>query len=282
MKLLPPTKMKSSGRLFSCFHFFGGQGTLHAGLGEIIYGIVRQHGQHAADILVVHHAHDDVQAAVSLLFELLHNVADAAHVVSCIADQGGSILKLLPASHESRQTGDVRKAAPYAGAVNAVTGFLQQGQGGEDGLFVLLLVESFQFEFDARVVFAVIVLGKVDRGVHLGCLGQEDRLRLRSRFADDYGRTFLDDACLLARYLCQRVTQELHVVEADVGDDAQIRPDDVGAIQPSAQTYLDDGHVHLLVGKIAESHGGGQFEERRVERFEESSFLLHKVHDVFL
>ena len=66
-----------SGLFGLSFHFFGRQGTLHAGLG--------------------------------------HNVADAAHVVSCVADQGRSILQLLPASHESRQTGDMRESTPYAG-----------------------------------------------------------------------------------------------------------------------------------------------------------------------
>ena len=98
MKLLPPTKMKSSGRLFSpdflgqSFYFLRGQGTLHAGLGEVVDGVARQQGQHTTDVLVIHHAHDNVQAAVGLLPELLRDVADAAHVVSRVADQDGSVL----------------------------------------------------------------------------------------------------------------------------------------------------------------------------------------------
>ena len=66
-----------------------------------------------------------------------------------------------------------------------------------------------------------------------------------------------------------------------VGDDAQIGADDVSTVQSSAQTYLDDGHVYLFICKVTESHGGGQFEERRVERFEEGPFLFYEVHDIF-
>lgn len=192
-------------------------------MGEVVDGVAWQQGQYAADVLVVHHADDDVQLAAGLLLQLFGHVLDAAHVVPCVTDQGRGVLQLLPASHESRQAGDVGESASHAGAVEAVTDVLQQGQGREYRLFVLLLVQSFQFEFDARIVFAVVIFGEVDGGMHLCGLGQEDRLRFGGGFADDYGRALLDDACLLARYLCQRVAQELHVVEADVGDDAQGR-----------------------------------------------------------
>lgn len=39
------------------------------------------------------------------------------------------------------------------------------------------------------------------------------------------------------------------MVEADVGDEAQVRMNDIGAIQSPAQPDFDDGYVDLLTGK---------------------------------
>ena len=72
------------------------------------------------------------------------------------------------------------------------------------------------------------------------------------------------------------------MVEADVGNDAQVGTDDVGAVQPAAQSYFDDGHVNLFVGKVAECHGGGQFEERGRQWLEEVAFLFDEAYDIFL
>ena len=72
------------------------------------------------------------------------------------------------------------------------------------------------------------------------------------------------------------------MVKTDVGNDAYIRTDDVGAVQSSAESHLDYGYIHLLIGKVAEGHGSGQLKEGGVEGFEESTFLLYKADDVFL
>ena len=72
------------------------------------------------------------------------------------------------------------------------------------------------------------------------------------------------------------------MVKTDVGDDAYIRTDDIGAVQASAESHLDYGYIHLFIGKVAEGHGGGQLKERGMEGFEESTFLRYKTDDVFL
>ena len=71
------------------------------------------------------------------------------------------------------------------------------------------------------------------------------------------------------------------MVEADVGDDAYIRMDDVGAIQPSASPDFDDRYVYRLPGEIMKSHGGGQLEKRRMQRFEEMTVFFHETDDEF-
>ena len=63
-----------------------------------------------------------------------------------------------------------------------------------------------------------------------------------------------------------------------VGYDAQIRMNDVCAVQPAAQPDFNDGCIHFFIGKITEGHGGGQLEERRVQRLEKVTFFFYKVH----
>ena len=50
---------------------------------------------------------------------------------------------------------------------------------------------------------------------------QEYRMGFRCGFPDDYGDAGLDDSGFLGSYLCQCVSEELRVVRADVGDEAQ-------------------------------------------------------------
>jgi hypothetical protein len=72
------------------------------------------------------------------------------------------------------------------------------------------------------------------------------------------------------------------MVEADVGDDTQIRTDDVGAVQTASQTYFNDSNVHLFFCKVVESHSGSQFEERWMEWLEETPVLVDKFDDMLL
>ena len=65
------------------------------------------------------------------------------------------------------------------------------------------------------------------------------------------------------------------MVEADVGDDAQIRTDDVGAIEAASQTYFNHGYIYLLFSEVVECHSGSQLEEQGMEGLEECPMVLH-------
>ena len=72
------------------------------------------------------------------------------------------------------------------------------------------------------------------------------------------------------------------MVKTNVGNDAQVGLNDVGAVQSSSKTDLYNGYIHLLFSEIGECHGSGKFKERRVKRFEECAVLFYKVDDKFL
>ena len=55
------------------------------------------------------------------------------------------------------------------------------------------------------------------------------------------------------------------MVERYVRDDAEFRRDNVGGIEPSAETHFDYRDVDILLGKIFEGHGCCQLEKRRME-----------------
>ena len=68
------------------------------------------------------------------------------------------------------------------------------------------------------------------------------------------------------------------MVKADVRDQAQVRMDDIGAIQSASQSDLHNCYIYLLFCKIMKGHGSGQFEERRVKRFEETPVLFDEIN----
>ena len=122
----------------------------------------------------------------------------------------------------------------------------------------------------------------MDRGIFLLGFFLENRLGFRSGFSDNNRYARLDDACLFGSNLGQSVAQELYMVEADVGDDTQIRTDDVGAVQTASQADFNDSNVHLFFCKVVESHSGSQFEERWMEWFEETPVLVDKFDNMLL
>ena len=72
------------------------------------------------------------------------------------------------------------------------------------------------------------------------------------------------------------------MVETNVGNDTQVGMNDVGAVQSSSKSDFYNCYIYLLFSEIGECHGGGQFKERRVKRFEECAVLFYKVDDKFL
>ena len=110
----------------------------------------------------------------------------------------------------------------------------------------------------------------------------KDGARLLMGLADDNGYSSFYDAGFLRGYLGQCVAQELGMVEADIGDDGNQRGDDVRAVQPSAQAYLDDSDVDVHVTEVLEGHGCRHLKERGMERFQESALALNKINDIRL
>ena len=70
------------------------------------------------------------------------------------------------------------------------------------------------------------------------------------------------------------------MVKTDVRYDGEDGADDVRAVEPSAKPHFYHGVVHLLLGEILEGEGGCQFEEARMERFEEVFLFLHEVRHI--
>lgn len=110
----------------------------------------------------------------------------------------------------------------------------------------------------------------------------EDGARLGHGLAYDDRHVGLDDARLLVGYLGERVAEKLRVVHGDIRDDRELGRDDVRAVEAAAQSHLDDRDVHLLLGKIFEGQGRGEFEERGVERLEETTLLPHEIDHILL
>ena len=69
------------------------------------------------------------------------------------------------------------------------------------------------------------------------------------------------DASLLGGDGAERVAEELGVVDADVSDDRQLRVDDVGGVEATAEADLEDGDIDALLRVIAERDSGEEFEK---------------------
>jgi len=78
--------------------------------------------------------------------------------------------------------------------------------------------------------------------------------------ADDHRRPGLDDAGLLAGDVSDGRAGELGVVEADIGDDRDLRLGDVGGVPSAKHADLENDHVHGGVGEVPEGGGGHRLE----------------------
>ena len=105
------------------------------------------------------------------------------------------------------------------------------------------------------------LVGKTDGAVAFFGFVNENLFCFGMGLANDDRDARFDDTCLFVCDFGPRVTQELHVVEINVGDDAQFRRDEVGGIQSSAHAHLDDGDVDLFFREVVESHAHGHLKE---------------------
>ena len=122
------------------------------------------------------------------------------------------------------------------------------------------------------------LVGEANEAVAFFGLVNENLFRFRMGLANDDGDAWLDDTCLFVSDFGPRVTQELHMVEINVGDDAQFRRDKVGGIQSSTHAHLDDGDVDFFFREVIESHAHGHLEEGEFHLFK---LLLVGVNELY-
>ncbi|MPM21906.1 hypothetical protein SDC9_68356 [bioreactor metagenome] len=100
-------------------------------------------------------------------------------------------------------------------------------------------------------------------------------LHLRRLSGENHIRAGFDDAGFLSGDLFKSVSQHLRVLQGDVGDHRRIRRvDDVGGIQASAQTHLQNHHVAVFLLEIQKRHGGNPLKFRGRVRH----FLSNRLH----
>ena len=265
----------------------GGQGARYGGLRKIIYGIGGQHGEHARNILVVHHAQHDAQPLAVDARELTGEVGESARVVPRVAYGSRPRVHRLPPPLQTGERGDMGKPFAHGVGGDVESRLPQHAQGAEYRCGVFFLIQSAEFVVQGAVVGAVeapsagrllparpqhvALLRKNDRRRHFAGFSLEYAACFVRRFADDHRHAFFDDARFFAGDGCQRVAQQRRVVVTDVGDDAGAGRDDVRAVEPSAQTRFHYRDVAPAGGEVVERHGHGQLEKRRVNisaRFE--------------
>ena len=134
--------------------------------------------------------------------------------------------------------------------------------------------------------YAVVVVGKEDGGSHLGGFLLEDWTGFGMALPYHDGDSLLDDAGFLARDKGQGVAEKLGVVEAYVGDDAEVGRDDISAVETASHAHLDDSHIDLLGGEIVEGKPHGHLEEAELEglhivfvELDETGYLFLRYHD---
>ena len=278
-------------------HFLGREGPVGRGLRPVVGGVAGQELHDVGEVLVVHHAEDEAALAGRLGHDLGSQHLPSRHVVARVADGMGMAREWLPATHQSRGSADRAEAlADALGVADRATGE-ELGDGREDGVGVARLVVATQVAQECakgpRLILATLgrvvgrkdlgtVLGKEDRAPARVRLRLEDGARLGHGLAYDDRHVGLDDARLLVGYLGERVAEKLRVVHGDIRDDRELGRDDVRAVEASAQAHLDDRDVHFLLGKILEGQSRGEFEERGVERLEETTLLPHEIDHIVL
>ena len=111
---------------------------------------------------------------------------------------------------------------------------------------------------------------------------QQHRLSLRAHTAHDERHPILDDARLFSGNRADVFTEELLVVQPNVGDDReQWLWKNVGAVEPPAHSRFEDHHIHLLLSKPHQGHTEGPLKKRRHKsrRFDFRTNALDELHD---
>ncbi len=106
-----------------------------------------------------------------------------------------------------------------------------------------------------------VLIGEEEGGAFACRLGLDDGERLRNLRRDDRRRTALEDAGLLGRDQLDGVAEEFLVVDRNRRDHRGQRMfDDVGGVEPAAETDLEQDHVGRIAGEEEKSGGRGDLE----------------------
>ena len=119
--------------------------------------------------------------------------------------------------------------------------------------------------------------GRMQRRAHTAGLRLDDRHRFRRLLGADHRHVALDDGGLLGGNRAQRVTEKLHMVHADRRDDGRDRPvDDVGGVEPAAESGLQQHDIGFMPRKQTECRRGLDLENRdRLARIDVLAMLQH-------
>lgn len=272
----------------------GRQCAMDRRVAEIVDGIVGHKGKDCVNILVTHHSENDAQLFVAGVPQLFDDIAHSPFVVPHVADDVRAGRELLPSSSETRDRAYGREATSDIIVRDAEAKLTQNLDSGKSRHGVLDLIAAVQFVKKVVVCVADVeriagngsdiervagagrrgrtdgredILSEEDRSLHVGSLAYED-IGNRTLLANDGRSVWLDDAGFLGGNLLESVSEHVHVVKADVGDDTEFRMNDIGGVKPSAKSDLDDSDINTHVGEVLERHAHGGLEERRTYRFE--------------
>ena len=87
-----------------------------------------------------------------------------------------------------------------------------------------------------------------------------------------------DDARFFSGNGFDGISKQGRVVGTDVGNNRNLRLDDVGGVEPSAQAHLHNGNIYLAMPEVVKSHSYGQLKKGRFQigRFVLFPEIFHK------
>ena len=97
---------------------------------------------------------------------------------------------------------------------------------------------------------------------------------------------FVHDAGYFFGDAVEGVAQQILVVDTDAGDADDLRGNDVGAVQPSAQDGFDNGDIHLMIAEMQKRNGREDFKKGRpivlpVCFFEDRMYPIQQIEKLF-
>src|SRR5699024_3408254 len=128
----------------------------------------------------------------------------------------------------------------------------------------------------------VRLVGEGQRSAACCCMGDEYGGAFGMRLPDHDRDVLFDDTRFFGRYARDGRAEDVAVVDADVGDDAQRRYDDVRGVEPAAEPRFDDGDFRVRLGEPFESHGGGHFKIGEAEFGHRPAIGGHESGDALL